>query len=75
MRQPLLGAVDVEAGFGALDREAVAGPGARLEVHVALVLSGASLRDTAKLKSGWALYCVEWLRRTWSSARPLVGRR
>ena len=37
--------------------------------------SGDSLRSRSKSKSGCAAYCVEWLRRTWSSTRPLVGRR
>src|SRR5438128_4871101 len=32
------GAVDIQAGFRPVDRDAVAGPHARLEVHVALVL-------------------------------------
>src|SRR5216684_2993580 len=46
----LSGPVDVEAGLRAFDRDAIAGPDARLEVHVAFVLLGRLLAGLRKAK-------------------------
>ena len=43
--------------------------------YVGMIPDFGTFRDRAKSKSGNELYCVEWFRLTWSSARPLVGLR